>query len=258
MRPLIGISTERSEDPNGERPFKAGYTLELQNDLYPALVRRCGGVPVLLSQGGDAAEARELAAGLDGLLLSGGSDLDPALWNEDPLEPGGNVTTIGGDEIRRTAWEDLLLREALAAGLPVFGICRGLQQINASLGGSLWQDLERQLGAGGHYETDRPSQQVHEALICARPAGLPAGLPESFPVTSTHHQAVREPGRDLLVFARAAGDDRVIEGLLRPGEPFLLGVQWHPERMADDDSTRRLMDAFLGAARARRSAAGRA
>lgn len=248
MRPLIGVTAERNGDPQGERAFKRGYALEYQNELYSALVRRHGALPVLLPLGGDPEEACGLVARLDGLLLSGGSDLDPAHWSEDELEPGGNVEALGEDERLRTNWEHALLEAAFAARLPVFGICRGMQQLNVSLGGSLWQDLERQVGVAGHYETDSPMRRAHDATICARPEGLPAGLPSRFAVTSTHHQAVRDLGRGLVVFARAADDDRVVEGLLRPGGPFLLGVQWHPERMAEDESTDILFKAFVDAA----------
>jgi putative glutamine amidotransferase len=250
MAPLIGISSERSSDPGGRRAFKEGQTLEFQSHLYGELVRRYGGCPVLLPNSGEAGEARALTARLDGILLSGGSDLDPVAWGEEPLEPGGEVTEIGEDERIRSSWEHALVVAAIDAERPMLGICRGLQQLNVSLGGSLWQDLERQLGATGHLDPHR-ERRCHEVLVCERPAGLPDGLPARFGVTSTHHQAVREPGRGLRVFARAAEDERVVEGMIRPGRPFLLGVQWHPERIAEDPATAALMEAFIAAASGR-------
>lgn len=248
MKPLIGISTERSSDPDGERPFKRGYTLELQNSLYPRYIREAGGLPVFLSTGGDREEVRDLLARLDGLLLSGGSDLDPKLWNEDPLQPGGDVELLGEDHAVRSRWEDWLVKEACALDMPLLGICRGMQQLNVSLGGSLWQDLGRQLEIEGHYNVDEPMRLAHKVLLKDAAAHRLFGA-DSFAVTSTHHQALNRLGQGLRVLGVAEGEERLIEAVDHPGSSFLVGVQWHPERMSGETSARLLVEAFIAAVR---------
>ncbi len=268
MNPTIGISVELNSDPRREREFRTGYDLEFQIRDYAELVHRYGGCPIFLSSFAEERPAGILAA-LDGLLLSGGSDLDPGLWNEEALQaledpdsdPEDHVQTLGEDHRRRSACEHNLLLEALRADLPVFGICRGMQQINVSLGGSLWQDLHRQRDIRGHFRKDRPRDLVHQVRI-TDPSALPLALPENFRVNSTHHQALREPGRGLRVFARDPEQPEVVEGLTAdprlPDSPaFLLGVQWHPERIPDEESSRRLMEAFIAAAKKRCAGAGK-
>jgi putative glutamine amidotransferase len=249
---VIAITTEQNSDPRGERPFKTGHAFHYLMATYPAMLRRGGAIPLLLPCGGAPEEASHLVRQVDGLLLSGGADLDPALWGEAELEPGGHVVPIGEDERARSRWEDSLVRAALAAGLPLLGICRGMQQLNVSLGGSLWQDLERQAGRPGHPGGDNPYDLVHS--LDARPAadGL-AGLMVETRVTSSHHQGLRRLGEGLEVLATARGEPEVVEAVRHRGHPFLMGVQWHPERMAGSALTLGLTELFLQAARRRRA-----
>jgi len=249
MRPLIGISTEPSSDPRRERPFKTGHRFDYLLATYPALVRRAGGLPLLLPVGAGGDEAQEALARLDGLLLSGGSDLDPALWGEEELEPGGLVIPLTADERARSRWEDALVRAALCLELPVLGICRGMQQLNVSLGGSLWQDLERQTGRAGHPGGEDPFVLVH-GLKSLADGGLARHM-DGRAVTSTHHQGVRRLGEGLEVLAVAAGEPEVVEAVRHARHPFLMGVQWHPERMAEAELTTVLMAEFMAAAAAR-------
>ncbi len=252
MRPLIAISMERSSDSARERPFKTGHCLDFLLAAYPALLRGAGALPVLLPVEGGPAEARDLLARVDGLLLSGGSDLDPAGWGETELEPGGTVQPIGADERARSSWEHALVREALAAGLPLLGICRGMQQLNVSLGGSLWQDLERQAGRPGHPGGEDPFQLVH-AVQGIRPEDALSRRLDGARVTSTHHQGLRRVAAELEILATAAGEPDVVEAVRLRGASFALGVQWHPERMPQAPSTQALLDAFLGAVERSRS-----
>jgi undecaprenyl-diphosphatase len=169
MRPLVGITVERSSDPDRQRPWRTGHSLDYLLCAYTALVEAAGLQPVLLPVGRPPSGVETLVGRLDGLLLSGGSDLDPALWGEAELEPGGCVVPLTDDERARSRWEDALVKAALAADLPLLGICRGMQQLNVSLGGSLWQDLERQTGRAGHLETEDPFRRVH--ALAAEPGG---------------------------------------------------------------------------------------
>jgi putative glutamine amidotransferase len=246
MRPLVGITMERSSDADRLRPWRTGHPLDYLLCAYTALVESAGLQPVLLPVGLPGPSVHGLVRRLDGLLLSGGSDLDPGLWGESELEPGGFVVPLTEDERRRSRWEDALVKAALEVDLPLLGICRGMQQLNVSLGGSLWQDLERQTGRAGHLESEDPFRRVH-ALTADAAAGDWAELLDRSTVTSTHHQGLRAVAADLQVLARAAGEPEVVEAVRRSGPAFALGVQWHPERLPDDPLTRRLVDEFAAA-----------
>jgi putative glutamine amidotransferase len=243
MALLVGITVEQQSDPRGLRAFSRGQTLNYLSTPYTELVESIGAQPVLIGPVSDEASAALLVSRLDGLLLSGGADLDPADYGEAELEPGGHVEPIGDDHRARGRREDLLIRAALASGLPILGICRGLQQLNVSLGGSLVQDVERQLGIQGHYELKDPWLKKHDVCITGKFGAELFGL-ERFAVTSTHHQALKElaPGAELL--ATDAADGRIPEAVRFAGGGFVVGVQWHPERMPSDDSTRQLLAAW--------------
>jgi putative glutamine amidotransferase len=246
---LIGISTENASDPLAKRAFKKAYTLELQTKDYSDLVRLYGGVPVYISQG-IPEDAETVVSRIDALLLSGGSDLNPALWGEESLEAGiGAVTRITADEILRSDWENSLLAAAFSRGIPVFGICRGLQQMNVFFGGSMWQDLEIQLGISGHQNTKHPYLRAHRVRLERQPEILLSELEEEFSVTSTHHQVIRKLGNGLKIFARDINDEQIVEGIYRDSTDggFMLAVQWHPERMAKSESTKNIMQSFMAA-----------
>lgn len=163
-------------------------------------------------------------AGVAGLMLSGGTDLNPALYREQP-DPRSEAP-----DAERDVMEQRLLREALASDVPVLAICRGMQLFNiVHEGGALAQHIE-----GHQVRSEDASEPVHEILVeeGTRLAGiLGAGM---HGVNSRHHQAVASVGRGLVVSARSM-PDQVVEGLERPDLRFALAVQWHPE-----DQTRRL------------------
>lgn len=241
--PLIGISMLLDSTP--ERGFYSRHALEFQTVSYGRWVAAHGGLPVALPLAGDE-RLGELVARLDGLILTGGPDLDPDFEPlRDTLADPGT-----GDDPRRTRFEHRLFMQALHLGRPVLGVCRGLQQIAVSLGGSLWQDLPTDPGVEGHSCPERHSEIVHEvALDAERPACL-ASFPERIGVNSTHHQAVRTVPQGLRVIARSTDPWAIIEGLAGtdPGH-WLLGVQWHPERLPGEASSIALMEHFLAACR---------
>jgi putative glutamine amidotransferase len=209
-RPRIGLTLD--VDPGG-----ASYLL---HRAYAEAVEEAGGLPILLThQAGAAAEWLDLCDAL--VVTGGGFDIPPACYGE-ARRPG-----CGPERPERTAAELALVELALRRDLPVLGICGGMQLLAVALGGSLHQDLEAELGLAGHQQPppkDRPGHAVTVApgTLLARLAG--AG---ELGVNSTHHQAVREPGKGAVVSARAA--DGVIEAIELPGRRFALGVQWHPE-----------------------------
>lgn len=198
--------------------------------------------PVLAERAADlAARAAVLAERLDGLLLSGGGDFRPQLWGEYP-HPG---LALSAADLAREAWELALLRAFLAARRPVLGVCRGMQLLNAALGGSLWQDLAERPDTLPHNPEQPPEQASHPVRCRGRLAEW-LGT-EQLLVNSVHHQGVRLLGRGLQ--AAAVAPDGLIEAVLRPGPGLVLGVQWHPERLQDAASGR-LWQRFAATCRA--------
>jgi len=176
--------------------------------------------------------------GFDGLLLAGGSDVDPTLYGEER-----HPETDEPDRAR-DAREERLIREALDRDVPVLAICRGLQMLNVALGGTLVQHLAN---------TDQhqrrmpdPSARVHDILVTEPTLlGNAIGAGEH-PVNSRHHQAIARLAPDLRVSATAA-QDGIIEGAELPGKRFVVGVQWHPEDRIRCEADRRLFESFAHA-----------
>src|SRR5216684_2956644 len=204
--------------------MKAGVTYRIEDEVgrYESALREVGIEPVRISPD----DPRSLDS-LDGLLLTGGTDVNPALYGdqrhpktEDPDDPL--------DEL-----EMALLRDALSAGLPVLAICRGMQLFNVFHGGTLIQHLDSH---------DSPDE-LHNIQIVPN-SRLAAILGEGeHIVNSRHHQAVARVGGGLIVSARSS--DGVIEALERPGQSFAVAVQWHPEdRILVSDADRKLFEAF--------------
>ncbi|WP_406196710.1 gamma-glutamyl-gamma-aminobutyrate hydrolase family protein [Kitasatospora sp. NBC_01560] len=233
-RPFIGVSTYRvdvSWSDWRDRP------VALVPERYTAYVRDSGGIVVLLPP--DAPErAPEVLARLDALVIVGGPDIDPAYYGQ-PRHPRTEV-----DSPERDVWESALIRAALAAGIPLLGICRGMQVLNVVCGGSLVQHLPDVVGRDVHGGTPG---KYGEHEVRPVPGTLLGGLlPESeLTVPTFHHQAVDRLGEGLRVSAHAP--DGTVEAVEGPG--FTLGVQWHPEQ--GDDL--RVMQALVRAATAART-----
>jgi putative glutamine amidotransferase len=243
-RPRIGICAYRTH---------ARWThWELEATVIPQGyiegVRLAGGVPILLPPTPDGAEdPGEVLDGIDGLILTGGPDLDPALYGAE-LEEGTDEPTP--DRRIRDAFELALLECATRRGLPVLGICRGLQVINVQRGGTLVQDLGRaeldlaphrpQLGTfGRHRVTTEPGTATADVLGETVDA-----------IHSHHHQGIAELGANLIVSGRA--HDGSIEAIEDPGSPFCMAVLWHPEEAAETAGAP-LFQALVSAAAARKN-----
>src|ERR671917_223056 len=167
MTPVIGVTATLKEDVDqvAERPL--GHFVRADLD-YVAGVAEAGGAPVVLPPLGERGMAEALIGGLDGLLLSGGSDLDPGYYGEGP------APELGPTIPERDAFEVPLLELALRRGIPIFGICRGMQLLNVALGGTLYQDLPSQWGRGvlKHRQETPKWQPTHEVEV--RGGGSPA------------------------------------------------------------------------------------
>jgi gamma-glutamyl-gamma-aminobutyrate hydrolase PuuD len=199
---------------------------------YPDVVLAAGGVPVLLPPRVDAAAAVDR---LDALVLSGGPDIDPQRYGATP-HPG-----TGAARPERDAAEIAMLHRALERGIPVLGVCRGVQMINVALGGTLVQHLPDAVGHQGH----NPSPGVFGTSVVALVQGsrVATAVGTRVAVQCHHHQALDRIAPGLTVTGRAA--DGTVEAAELEGAPFVVGVQWHPEQDATDV---RLMAALVAAA----------
>jgi putative glutamine amidotransferase len=215
-----------------------------QSFTYIRALQNAGAVPVLIPHSPDPRHLRALVQRLDGVLLPGGGDIDPAHYGESRHERC-NEPSPARDEI-----ELALARWAIENHLPLLGICRGIQVLNVALGGSLYQDILAQVDGGSKHDwyPDHPRTLTpHDVTLApgTRLAAL-AGI-HSLPVNSLHHQAVKDLAPGLLATAHAP--DGIVEAVEVPDHPFALAVQWHPEELAPTDPHARcLFDALAAAA----------
>jgi putative glutamine amidotransferase len=243
MRPLIGVTTSELRPGavatlrrHGEPPHP-----EMALGIpYVRAVEAAGGVPVVMPPLA-LAGVPDLVARLDGLLLSGGPDLTPAAYDQCPH------TQLGPTEPRLDAFEYAAVREALRLDLPILGICRGVQALNVARGGTLHQHLPDVVGDGivhRQSEVGRHPTHVVDVLAGTRLAGIVG--PGALRVNSFHHQAVDRVGSGLAVCALAP--DGTIEGIEDPAKPFVVGVQWHAETLADGAEHGALFEELVAAA----------
>lgn len=180
---------------------------------------QAGALPIMLPLEG-AADCHQLASLCDGLLFTGGQDVDPALYGEAAADCCGELCPA------RDRLEQAMLRCAMERKLPILGICRGLQLINAALGGSLWQDLPSQRPGSRNHRMERPYDRAEHSVTLSGPLAELYGA-EALGVNSCHHQGVKSLAPGLRAMARA--EDGLIEAVYHPEQPFLWAVQWHPE-----------------------------
>lgn len=231
MKPIIAITVESRRDPEDAR---TGGKIEL-NWNYTQAIADAGGVPLVVPP---VADMTEVVAIADGWLIPGGDDLDPALWGE-PLHPKASLQ----DGTRYAAERRLF--DALPADAPVLGICYGCQAINVLRGGSLDQHVPETVGHEGHSGGTMQAYALEPDSLLAKSAEVATMEGKSY-----HHQAVARVAEGLAVVARA--EDGTVEALEATDRPWLMGVQWHPERTPDDPATRRLFERFVEAAAAYR------
>ena len=212
---VIGITPAQDE--------KGNITI---NQDYVNAVIRAGAAPMLLPLVEDENAQIALLARVDGLLLSGGPDIDPKLYGEEIIPQCGEISA------QRDTVEISLFLKALERDMPVLGVCRGIQVMNVALGGTLYQDIETQLdGAIRHPCYDVPRDKVHEVTVIEdsllyRMCGL-----KRFSVNSRHHQGIKRLGHGLV--ATAYSRDGLIEAVDYPKEQFVTAIQWHPESLGD-------------------------
>jgi putative glutamine amidotransferase len=221
--PFVGVSTSEVRSPGDSKPVAQGEPPRTElalGERYLDAVRAAGGMPVILAPvGSDAVDP--LLDHLDAVCLSGGPDLDPAAYGV-AAHP-----EIGPTQPELDAFELELARAAVARGMPVLGLCRGMQVLNVALGGSLHQhlpDLDSQL----NHRQDRLSTEPSHRVTLERDSRLTKVIGRRYvEVNSFHHQAVHGLGRGLTAAGRAP--DGVVEAIEAPGRRFTFGVQWHAE-----------------------------
>jgi putative glutamine amidotransferase len=255
-RPLrIGLSTRLMHKVPAELGFR-GKTLQYLEQTFAHWIMAHGALALMVpTLGYDAEVSRrkvqlsQYVQALDALMLQGGADVSPGMYGQQPLRP-----EWAGDPVR-DAYEIELIEAFIGADKPVLGVCRGHQLINVAFGGSLYQDiLTQRAGAIGHVDRDAYDRHHHRIGITpgSRLAALYPGQDEAV-VNSIHHQAVDRLGDGLMVEALGL-EDGVIEAVRGTGQPYVVGVQWHPEfhwRHPDRLDPEPLMAEFMRAAQAR-------
>jgi putative glutamine amidotransferase len=236
MRPVIGIPCQADFRAGSQRPIYGN------NRTYIHAVEHAGGLPILIPLVDDFHTLQSLLPRLDGILFSGGIDLQPSLYGQEK-----HIATDEGDP-RLDEFEMALADWALQEDIPILGICRGMQLLNVMLGGNLYQDLVSQFQEElGHCRRDLPRTtlthdvRIEEGSLAEKVLGT-----RKFGINSLHHQAIKEPGRGVHISGRA--NDGIAEILEVPGRRFVLAAQGHPEELYTEVSAcSRFFQAFVSA-----------
>lgn len=223
MKPIIGITCSYD--------WNKGYFRI--NRAYVTAIERAGGVPIILPSISPD-NVREIVGIVDGVLLSGGVDIDPHLYGEKPIHKMGKI------DPDRDLFEIELTKEVLRRELPLLAICRGIQVLNVAAGGTLYQDIESQVKGSIKHKWHTPSGLDAPPSYPTHIVKIKAGSmlhkifgKQELRVNSFHHQAVKDVGKKFI--ATAWAEDEVIEAIEYTGSSFILGVQWHPEWMMNSE-----------------------
>jgi len=228
-KPIIGVMPLWDDEKN---------SLWMLPGYFEGLTQ-AGGIPIMLPLTNDETELDRLMEMCNGFLFTGGHDVSPDLYGEVPLKD--MVSSCR----KRDEMESYILKKAIEADKPVLGICRGIQFINAALGGTLYQDISTQ------YETDTEHHQKPPYDIPAHKVNIIKDSPlykcisaEQIEVNSYHHQAVKDVAPELKVMA--VSEDGLVEALYMPEQRFLWAVQWHPEfSYKTDVNSRKIFQVFI-------------
>lgn len=234
-RAIIGISSSIIVDNSGSF---AGYKRAYVNKDYVDAVIRAGGVPLIIPFSTDKEVIISQTQLIDGLILSGGHDINPYNYGQEPSQK------IGETFPERDTYEMILLEESKKRNIPILGICRGFQLINVAAGGTLYQDLS--LIPGNilkHNQVSNPTLKTHKVEIKEN-SFISSIFGKETMVNSFHHQVINKVANDFIVVAKAS--DGVVEAIEHKTYKFLVAVQWHPEMLAVNcEKARELFSKFV-------------
>ncbi|HIT88261.1 MAG TPA: gamma-glutamyl-gamma-aminobutyrate hydrolase family protein [Candidatus Coprocola pullicola] len=228
MKPIIGITPDYS--------YEAEKFMVSQH--YIKAIETAGGYPMILCPN------EMFPDFIDGLLLTGGGDIDPILFGEEPIAENGEISPL------RDAFEWSLCQKAQEKKLPILGICRGMQLLAILNGGSIYQDIYSQTNTMiKHIQKAPRFYGTHTIEIATNSILSKIANQNSCVVNSFHHQSVKEAGKDFMVCAKSK--DGLIEAIEHKTARFIIGVQWHPEMMKKDKIQMKLFEMFVKAAKER-------
>ena len=218
MKQLIGLTCQNEYSHN--RKFnKINYT-------YIDAIKKSGGIPIILPIVNEVELLDRYLDILQGIILTGGEDASPLLYGEEPIR---EVDTIC---FQRDNMEIEIIKRAYEKSIPIFGICRGIQMINIALGGTIYQDIYRQIpNSLGHIAGSSIEGGYHTIEIVKDSIMYEIFNKERIQVNSQHHQSVRDLGKNLKINSYSL--DGIVEGIESTDDRFILGVQFHPEALID-------------------------
>jgi putative glutamine amidotransferase len=215
---------------------------------YLESVRRAGGEPIEVIVGGE--DPDQLVGRVDGLMLTGGGDVDPALYGAEP------TATFQPAEAGRDAFEIALARAAMKSGIPFLAICRGMQVLNVAMGGTLVQDIPSEITGALEHQVPQPRFHIAHEVWVSKGSRLATLLAdhmedgETCHVNSRHHQSVKDVAKGFDI--TATSPDGVIEAMEKPDAAYCVAVQWHPENFWRTGEFRELFEGLVQASTARK------
>lgn len=233
MRPVIGIAPS----------IENGSNMHFMNNDNVNAIKEAGGIPFILPYGYETDIISQTAEMIDGLYLTGGNDIDPTLFDEEPHPKLGEINPV------RDFYEIALINKMLEMDKPILGVCKGCQMINIALNGDMYQDIYTQIDNALLQHSQNAPQEHGSHFVNIQPDSLLKTIigKEQMKVNSRHHQANRKPGENMI--HSGVANDGVIEASESTVHHFVLGLQWHPENMAvkGNEDAKKIFTSFIKA-----------
>lgn len=237
MAPIIGITCSMEYDDE-KRKYPTAYAFDYLKRNYYEAIEKSGGIPIALLNSTRTDNVEYILELVDGLLISGGNDVDPLFYGEKREAENLEITP------ERDHFEIALVKAAMKRVIPILGICRGMQLLNVVFGGSLYQDFTFDSKSLNHtLEGSNVYKKQHPVIIEEESRLFQIIHKKKIMVNTSHHQTVKRLGSGLIAVAWSEAD-KVIEAIETDDGHYLLGIQWHPEFMRDD-SSKSLFDSFV-------------